>query len=324
MEGTDSDGLSFLMHGASGAAHRHSHPGLSQATVHQRQQQERSTQKWQHLTPNQQQQPAPQQRQQFSQQQRQEDTQHPQQEGAQQQPAYVQAAAAEHLSPGYANTRARKVHEPLSPGYRNTQARQVHQPPSPGNTSAQAHPVRQPVRLQGIPKEKQSERGVGLLREVSEESNQDRRPIRLEGIFEDSKTEQGEDLLPPPRTANWHRSGTGTNFPPEGSNDTPGYSAERWRGASVNRAISQNPQAEELDDPMAVLLHRGKGMDPSLVVFTAAWSMVEEVLWKEQVKGIAARIVGKSFMFSNRSFCLPATRSLSIGLHVQKTSAFWG
>ena len=279
MEGTDSDGMSFLMHGASGVTHRHPHPGLRQATAHQRQRQGFSTQRWQQLTHNQQQQqPAPQQRQQFPQQQRQqfpqqqrqEATQHPQQDRAQQQQhIFVPATAA----------------DPPSPGQGNTQARQVHQPPSPGNTSTQVHPVRQPVRLQGIPKEKQLERGTSLLRDISKENHPERRPNRLGGISEESKTDQGEDNLPPPRPTNWHESDTSADFPPEGSDDTLGYSAERWRGASVNRAISQDPQAEKFDDPMAALLRRGKGMmDPSLVVFKAAWSMVEDVLWKEQVR----------------------------------------
>ena len=108
---------------------------------------------------------------------------------------------------------------------------------------------------------------------------------RLPSVFEESNLGAGAGRSP---TEGQEGDGGGATADlPAASDDLLGSAPGRLapNPPALSHSVSQAPQdGDEVDDPTVSILRRQKGMMyPSLVVFKTAWSVVEEVLWKEQV-----------------------------------------
>ena len=110
---------------------------------------------------------------------------------------------------------------------------------------------------------------------------------RLPSVYEESKLGLGAAESP---TAGQGGDGGGVGSAtadlPAASDDQLGDAPGRLASNATRPTVSQALQGgDEVDDPTVTTLRRAKGMMyPSLVVFKAAWCVVEEVLWKEQVR----------------------------------------
>ena len=105
---------------------------------------------------------------------------------------------------------------------------------------------------------------------------------RLQDVSEESKLDI--EAARSPRAGQGGGGGATPAAPDDPLSDSAGRGAPN--GARSTYAASQaHKGGDEVDDPTVALLRRKKGMMyPSLVVFKTVWSVVEDSLWKEQVR----------------------------------------